>query len=320
MNHRFLSHFHLPLMSNESLQESGNSQEKVDQTVPDNPESKQLIKRFSLDPKQIQALENEINQVMQLDHDQNIIASINRQSTTDIPFNMDIITIRQEIKKQEASQPKKSCISCCKKTQVSNLKQTGPTSEYSIMNNTEKLLPPLSDSSKITLVLDLDETLVHSSLNKVIDPDYVLTYEIGGDGDQKEEMKIYVRVRPFAQEFIETIGELYEIVIFSNMDKKYTDTIVDFLDRSKKIKYRLYKESLVDLNGAAVKDLSLLDRELSRIIIVDNNPFSYLLHPYNAIPIESWFKNKNDTELKTIMDFLIENHEVADVYSVLVQK
>lgn len=33
-----------------------------------------------------------------------------------------------------------------------------------------------------------------------------------------------------------------------------------------------------------VKDLSCLQRDLSRIVIIDNNPFSFLLQPLNGIP------------------------------------
>lgn len=33
-----------------------------------------------------------------------------------------------------------------------------------------------------------------------------------------------------------------------------------------------------------MKDLSCLSKDLSRVVIVDNNPFSFLLQPLNGIP------------------------------------
>ncbi|OHT12787.1 NLI interacting factor-like phosphatase family protein [Tritrichomonas foetus] len=271
----------------------------------------QLIKRYSLDPKQIQALESEINLVMQLDPQQNILASINRQSTTDIPFSTDIIEAQMEILKENS----KKSVCCGGKARVENGIPNRPYSDYSIMHNSEKLLPPIEDTSKNTLVIDLDETLVHSSFAEMKGSDFSFVLNL-----EPQPYTIYVRVRPFAEEFIDKLSEYYELVIFTNSEQKYSEEVISRLDKNNKVKHRLFKNSLVDLNGAEVKDLSLLDRELKRTIIIDNNPFSYLLHPYNAVPVTTWYKDKEEKELQTIMEFLIENSKSTDVYSFLVQK
>ena len=62
--------------------------------------------------------------------------------------------------------------------------------------------------------------------------------------------------------------------------------------------HRLFRESCVYDRGNYVKDLSKLGREITRTIIIDNSPASYLFQPQNAIPCSSWFDDKNDTLLK----------------------
>jgi TFIIF-interacting CTD phosphatase-like protein len=68
-----------------------------------------------------------------------------------------------------------------------------------------------------------------------------------------------------------------------------------------------------------VKDLSRLNRDLARTIIIDNSPESYVLQPENAIPIKSFFGDNNDTSLLDLIPFLkdIVNKDVSDVRSVL---
>lgn len=49
---------------------------------------------------------------------------------------------------------------------------------------------------------------------------------------------------------------------------------------------------------AHVKDLRLLKgRDLSRVLLVDNSPHTYLFHKNNAVPIVSFFTDQQDTEL-----------------------
>lgn len=61
-----------------------------------------------------------------------------------------------------------------------------------------------------TLVIDLDETLVHSSFEYFDTPDIILPVEFEG-----EKSDVYVSVRPGAKEFISELSKVYEIVIFT---------------------------------------------------------------------------------------------------------
>lgn len=181
------------------------------------------------------------------------------------------------------------------------------------------LLDPLSEEDqkkKIkTLVLDLDETLVHSSFTYIPDADFIIDIDLDG-----VIYKVYVRKRPGVDEFMRAVGEKFEVVIFTASLAKYADPLLDILDPDRIVSKRLFRESCVQHHGNYVKDLSMLGRKLEHSIIIDNSPFSYMFQPDNAIPITSWFNDKNDTELYELLPFLDSLIEIEDVSTVLQQK
>lgn len=83
-------------------------------------------------------------------------------------------------------------------------------------------------------------------------------------------------IRPLAIEFLKEVGKYFEVVVFTAADKIYADKIIDLLDPEKKlVKHRLYRNSCMAFNPLLVKDLNILGRDLSKTIIVDNNPSSF---------------------------------------------
>ena len=88
----------------------------------------------------------------------------------------------------------------------------GDASAPNAVANRGPLLPPAlpQHRDKPCLVLDLDETLVHSSFKPVPNPDYVIPVEIEGTVHS-----VFVLKRPGCDLFIERLGKLYEIVIFT---------------------------------------------------------------------------------------------------------
>nr|XP_032620353.1 LOW QUALITY PROTEIN: carboxy-terminal domain RNA polymerase II polypeptide A small phosphatase 1 [Chelonoidis abingdonii] len=178
------------------------------------------------------------------------------------------------------------------------------------------LLPEIKpqDASKLCVVIDLDETLVHSSFKPVNNADFIIPVEIDGIMHQ-----VYVLKRPYVDEFLRRMGELFECVLFTASLAKYADPVADLLDKWGAFRARLFRESCVFHRGNYVKDLSRLGRDLSRIIIVDNSPASYIFHPDNAVPVASWFDNMADTELLDLLPFFEGLSKVDDVYTVLKQ-
>jgi len=179
-------------------------------------------------------------------------------------------------------------------------------------NDTKKTpeiyLPP-NKTGKRTLVLDLDETLVHSQFGPFDVPsDVVIKIEI-----DNEMHDIHVLVRPGVKEFLEKLSKRFEIVIFTASISKYAGPLLDILDKNKYCSYRLFREHCTIINTSFVKDLKKLGRDLKDVIIVDNSPIAYLLNNDNGLPILTWFEDKNDRELYKICPVLEFLSLVPDV-------
>lgn len=161
---------------------------------------------------------------------------------------------------------------------------------------------------KKCLVLDLDETLVHSSFQAIPNSDYIIPVCI-----DNVYHNVYVLKRPGVDEFMRRMAQHYEILIFTASLSKYADPLLDKLDMHHVINKRLFRESCVFHQGHYVKDLSMLSRDLSSTIIIDNSPISYCFHPENAIGCSSYIDDKSDVEMWQIADFLEEIRNCNDV-------
>jgi len=182
----------------------------------------------------------------------------------------------------------------------------------------KSLLGPLPSECKgmKTLVLDLDETLVHSSFRPVPSPDFVISIELDG-----VTHRVYVQKRPGVDQFLEECAAKFEVVVFTASLDKYANPLMDILDPKGFVKVRLFRESCVQHYGNYVKDLSLLGRRLEDTLIIDNSPFSYMFQPDNAIPITSWFNDRSDRELYDLIPFLMEQIvPCADVSQVIKER
>mmetsp|Transcript_28821 Transcript_28821/g.28531 ORF Transcript_28821/g.28531 Transcript_28821/m.28531 type:complete len:358 (-) Transcript_28821:7-1080(-) len=161
-------------------------------------------------------------------------------------------------------------------------------------------LPENSTGHGYTLVLDLDETLVHY-------------FETNGKGKYN--------VRPSCQKFLKEMAEIYEVVVFTAAMQDYADWVMNDIDPNKYISHRLYRQHASPHGLVFVKDLSKIGRDLSKTIIVDNVAENFQLQPDNGIFIKSWFDDKNDTALQELAPLLKEivEKECDDVRDALRQ-
>ncbi|KAI8941929.1 hypothetical protein NX059_000043 [Plenodomus lindquistii] len=178
------------------------------------------------------------------------------------------------------------------------------------------LLGPIAPrfQGKKCLVLDLDETLVHSSFKILHQADFTIPVEIEG-----QYHNVYVIKRPGVDQFMKRVGELYEVVVFTASVSKYGDPLLDQLDIHNVVHHRLFRESCYNHQGNYVKDLSQIGRDLKDTIIIDNSPTSYIFHPQHAVPISSWFSDAHDNELLDLIPVLedLAGSQVSDVSLVL---
>ena len=169
--------------------------------------------------------------------------------------------------------------------------------------------------NKKTLVLDLDETLVHSSMTPFPNgSDLTIEIKVAGN-----KYNVYVLKRPFLEEFLKEMSYLYEIIIFTASLAEYAEPLLEILDKSKIIKYKLNRTHCLYYQGNYIKDLKVIKRNIKDLIIIDNNPASYVLNQENGIPILSWFDNPNDNELMKLVPLLKYLSTVSDVRTIIKQ-
>lgn len=126
-----------------------------------------------------------------------------------------------------------------------------------------------------TLIWDMDETLIHSTMimpgqEGLHAHDFIIELPNGG--------KFAVSIRPYVFKVLDHLGEMWEMAVFTAGERTYADLILDKLDPEKKyFKARLYREHCVKAeDNVYVKDLRIIrDRELEDIVIVDNSILSF---------------------------------------------
>ena len=151
-----------------------------------------------------------------------------------------------------------------------------------------------------TLVLDLDETLIHFKANP------------------NNEESGTIKIRPYLYQFLDNIKKYYELVVFTAATQEYADPIINALETNKKyFDYRLYRIHTIIIDNDFVKDISKLGRDLNKIIIVDNMEQNYKLQHENGITIRPfWGKDVKDMALYDLLSILIKivenNMDVRD--------
>lgn len=168
--------------------------------------------------------------------------------------------------------------------------------------------------SKKTLILDLDETLIHSlSKGGKMSSGHMVEVKLG-----THAILYYVHKRPFCDQFLQRVCDWYNVVIFTASVQEYADPVIDWLEQDRKyFKARYYRQHCTFRYGAYMKDLSVAEPDLSKAIIVDNSPLSYRLNEENAVPIEGWISDPSDRDLLYLIPVLQGLHLVHDVRSLL---
>ncbi|PFH62162.1 hypothetical protein XA68_14831 [Ophiocordyceps unilateralis] len=165
----------------------------------------------------------------------------------------------------------------------------------------EKLLPDPDPSFErpYTLCLSLDDLLIHSEWSR--------------------EHGWRIAKRPGMDYFVRYLSQYYELVLFTSVPFSYAEPLVRKLDPFRFIMWPLYREATKFEDGEIVKDLSFLNRDLSKVIIIDTNATHVRKQPENAIVLEPWKGDVKDKELVGLIPFLeyIYTMQHPDVRKVL---
>ncbi|GAA5865375.1 hypothetical protein JCM8547_005073 [Rhodosporidiobolus lusitaniae] len=209
---------------------------------------------------------------------------------------------------------------------------TPSTSSSSQSLSVPRPLPPPPPPPRLTpktLVLDLDETLIHSTSRP-----YSKSRSGGGKGGQGSLKTRVVEVvlegrstvytvykRPWVDFFLRKVSTWYTIVIFTASLPEYADPVIDWLDggdgRGGMIASRLFRKDCVARNGSYMKDLTVVDEDLRGVCLVDNSPASYAINQANGIPIEGWINDPTDECLLDLLPMLDSLRFTNDVRRVL---
>ncbi|KAJ0705246.1 putative protein-serine/threonine phosphatase [Helianthus annuus] len=190
---------------------------------------------------------------------------------------------------------------------------------------------------KLTVVLDLDETLVCAyetsslpdSIRKQATQAGLTWFElecVSSDKESDGKPKVnYVTVfeRPGLHEFLSQLSKFADLVLFTAGLEGYAKPLVDRIDAENRISLRLYRPSTISTEYREhVKDLSFVSKDFCRIVIVDNNPFSFLLQPVNGIPCIPFSAGQphDDQLLEVLLPLLKHLSEQRDVRPVLYER
>ncbi|KAF2719528.1 hypothetical protein K431DRAFT_286653 [Polychaeton citri CBS 116435] len=188
-----------------------------------------------------------------------------------------------------------------------------------------------------TLVIDLDETLIHSmAKGGRMSTGHMVEVQLNAPmpaqppslyGQQPARPPVlgpgvpilyYVHERPGCHDFLRKVAKWYNLVIFTASVQEYADPVIDWLEREKKyFSGRYYRQHCIFRGGAYVKDLAQVEPDLSRVMILDNSPMSYVFHEDNAIPIEGWISDPTDSDLLHLVPLLEGLQYVTDVRALL---
>ncbi|CDR43638.1 CYFA0S12e02784g1_1 [Cyberlindnera fabianii] len=170
---------------------------------------------------------------------------------------------------------------------------------------------------KKTLILDLDETLVHSvSRGKRLASS---SYQVEIKLKDQVATLYYVQKRPYCDMFLKQVSKWFNLIIFTASVKEYADPVIDLLETEKKyFSQRYYRDHCTLREGQGyIKDLTTVDRNLNHVIIVDNSPISYALHENNAVSVEGWISDSTDTDLLNLIPVLYSLRYTTDVRTIL---
>jgi FCP1-like phosphatase family protein len=168
----------------------------------------------------------------------------------------------------------------------------------------EKAKRRLLQSRKLSLVVDLDETIVCSAANeavkdaqalKLMDDDYECTY--------------YIKFRPGLKDFLQNISKLYELHIYTLGWRGYAQAIAKIVDPQRKI----FGDRIMgwDENGRSntkkLQRLFPLDTNMAVIIDDNGDVWGWIDNLIKVAPYHS-FEEHNDIELLYLEQSLTEVH------------
>jgi Dullard-like phosphatase family protein len=190
-----------------------------------------------------------------------------------------------------------------------------------------------SYDSDLVVVLDMDQCLIHSQFKSRDSAKFAYQTSDDNMDSQEGELKkfdvslpdgdlVKVSQRPYLLEFLDRVTERFETHVFTAAMPEYANPVLDILDPNHtKFTSRLYRDSCqLTQNGIYVKNLSVLQKNEARIVLIDNNPISFIPNPSNGILVKSFYNDASDDTLLNVLEILDELDDCEDVRPYLDKK
>ncbi|NWR40021.1 TIM50 translocase, partial [Tachuris rubrigastra] len=125
--------------------------------------------------------------------------------------------------------------------------------------------------------------------------------------------------RPGIEHLLQQLAPLYEIVVFTSETGMTAFPLIDSIDPHGFVSYRLFRDATRYMEGHHVKDISCLNRDPARVVVVDCRRESFRLQPHNGLGLPRWDGASEDRALYDLAAFLktIALSGVEDVRTVL---
>nr|XP_023838308.1 mitochondrial import inner membrane translocase subunit TIM50-like isoform X2 [Salvelinus alpinus] len=122
---------------------------------------------------------------------------------------------------------------------------------------------------------------------------------------------------PYYQPPYTLVLELTDVLLHPEWSTAYP--LIDSIDPQGFVMYRLFRDATRYVEGHHVKDVSCLNRDTSKVIVVDCKREAFSLQPFNGMALTKWDGNSEDRTLYDLAHFLktIALSGVDDVRSVL---
>lgn len=178
---------------------------------------------------------------------------------------------------------------------------------------------------KKTLVLDLDETLIHSLYQSTAGISQGHLVEVKLPNNQFATLYNLLK-RPYCDEFLESVSQWYNLVIFTASVQAYADPMIDWLEKDRKyFQQRFYRQhctlhtSSISSTSSTSSSPSSASQSLSSSANVglendnmgDNNTVNSTLHRYQPGTMYGFTKDLSKVNSDLSKVFIIDNSPIS---------
>lgn len=157
------------------------------------------------------------------------------------------------------------------------------------------------------LVLDLDETLIHSTESPLSrTPDFTVD-------------PYFVYTRPHLDTFVRTCLAWFETGVWTSATEDYARQVVARIFPDPSVLSFVRSSDAQKTTTQAVKNLSELEKKgypLEKIVVVDDSPLKHIYHQGNLVCVKEYRGDPADRELPRLTRFLEILGDAPDVRSV----